>query len=355
MMRARIRGASDLAQTAEAALSKNTEAMADLLEPVIGGAARGQFAHAWGEHIEALFNYSRGLATKDESVRTQAHEELVEYETDLAQFFAGASHGRLTPEAALSGIRTHVDHLVDNADAYAARDYTQAAMLYRMSYAHSYELGATWARGLLPDGVGKELDQPLMRLRSALTQLLGEHVALVIAAMRSPTGDRAEFTAFGVAVNGNTVDLTSAIESLFGAEAAEGFQARWADHVDELVAYARAGALNDSARQEQARLHLRDFEQSLAGFLSGATQNRLGQPALAQAFLLHDRMLLAEVDAYSSKDYQQAHDLSYQAYEEMFGVSGQLANAIGATVAGRLPSGGSQTGGGGMASVVGGR
>jgi hypothetical protein len=37
----------------------------------------------------------------------------------------------------------------------------------------------------------------------------------------------------------------------------------------------------------------------------------------------------------------------------MFDLAGQLSEAIGATVASRLPQGGAQTGGGGMAAVVG--
>ena len=63
-------------------------------------------------------------------------------------------------------------------------------------------------------------------------------------------------------------------------------------------------------------------------------------------------MLLGEVEAYQAKDYTQAHDLGYQAYDEMFDLAGQLSNAIQLTMAKKLPKGGSQTGGGGMAGVV---
>jgi hypothetical protein len=71
--------------------------------------------------------------------------------------------------------------------------------------------------------------------------------------------------------------------------------------------------------------------------------------------VLHDRMLLDQLDAYAAKDYAQAHDIGYRTYDSSFTVSGQLATAIGSTVARRLPTGGSDTGGGGTAGTPGGR
>jgi hypothetical protein len=352
MMRARVRTDADLAQSANAALGNNTKAMGDVLEPVLGEAGRREFEEKWAEHIEALFNYSRGLATNDDDVRAEAKSELVEYEEELAEFFVAGSQGRLDRGTALAGVREHVDHLVEGADAYAAGEKAEAADLYRVSYAHSFDLGEGLARALLPPAVGRELDRPTLRLRAALTRLLEEHVALVLAAMRSAVTDGADLRSVGDAVDGNTLDLTSAVDALFGAAAAQGFQSHWADHIDELLAYTKATAAHDTAGQERARRTLQGFEQTFATFLDDATQHRLGQQALAQAFVMHDRMLLAQIDAYAAKDYVQAHDLGHQTYEEMFTVAGQLATAIGTTVASRLPTGGSQTGGGGTAGTV---
>jgi hypothetical protein len=352
MMRARIRMDDDLTQAANAALGKNTEDMGAVLEPVIGADGVRQFQPLWSQHVSIFFNYARGLATKDEKVQKDARRELLRYEERLAQFFVAGSQGRLDPTTAITAVRAHVDHLLEGADAYAKGDREESVQLYRDSYAHSFGLGDALARALLPDSVGAQLDEPGMRLRVALTRQLGEHVALVVATMRSTVADTADQPALADAVNGNTQDLAGAIDALFGAEAAKGFQERWADHVDELMAYAGAAAEQDTARQERARRNLQGFEQTFATFLDAATEHRLGQPALAQAFVMHDRMLLAQIDAYGAKDYAQAHELSYQTYDEMFTVSGQLATAIGSTVARRLPKGGSATGGGGVAGHV---
>lgn len=349
MMRARIRGDADLAQTANAAVGSNSAALGQLLTPVFGTAAAARFSMLWANHVQAFFTYARGLSAKDGAQQDSARAVLVADESQLADFLSGASHGRLPRAAALSAVRTHIDHLLDGADAYASRDYTTSAQLYRAAYGHAFDLGGTLAHTLLPASVGRQLDAPAVQLRSALTKLLGEHVALVVASMRSAVVDRADFTAMGTAVNGNTTDLAQAFDSLYGAAAARRFQSLWADHVDQLMAYTSAAMRDDSAGQEKARTALRAFEQNFATFLDGATQHRLGQPALAQAFVMHDRMLLAEIDSYTAKRYDQAHQLADDTFTDMFAVSGRLASAIGATLAGRLPRGGSQTGGGGTA------
>jgi hypothetical protein len=355
LMRARIRSDADLAQAADAALGRNTSALGRLLQPVIGVQAEERFATLWARHLHALFDYSRGLATQDAALRDRSRADLVRDENGIADVVVSRSHGRIAPTAARDAVRMHVDHLLQAADAYAAKDYPTAARLYRESYEHTYDLGMMFARGLLPPDAVPALDSPVVQLQSALTRLLGEHVALVIAQMRSSVGDPADFTAMGSVVNANTLDLTSAIDSLFGAGAAKGFQDLWANHVDALMAYARAAADGDAAGENQARADLRAFETAFATYLDQATQGRLGRPALAQAVVMHDQMLLAVIDAYRAGDYVKSHDLGEQTYATMFTLSGQLARAIGETIARRLPRGGSQTGGGGMAHVVEGR
>ena len=349
MMRARIRADDDLAQSANAALGLNTTALADLLQPVIGAKGREQFTTAWTEHIQALFNYARGLATNDSDVRAQSLDELVTYEEELARFFVAQSNGRLKQADALAAVRTHIDHLIKGVDAYAARDYQTSAKIYRLSYAHSFEIGAILGHALLPPKVGAALDTPALTLRATLTHLLGEHVALMMAAVRSSVGDKEDFAAMGAAVNANTLDLTAAFDSLFGATAAHRFQARWADHVDHLLAYTSARVRNDATGQKEARAGMLEFDNSFAAFLSKATQNRLPGTKMVGTFEDYDRRLLAEIDAYVANDHEQAQAVRQQIYGETFTVAQQLSGAIGATLGARLPRGGSQTGGGGMA------
>jgi hypothetical protein len=352
MMRARIRGDGDLAQSANAALTDNTQAMATVLQPVAGAAGAKQFSGLWSEHIRDLFNSAGALSQQDKAAQKSTLKELTAYETQLAKFFTAASGGRLKQKDAVAAVKEHISMLVDGADAFAEKDYPQSAALYRQSYEHTFGLGTTLAETLLPASVGKQLSQPEVQLRTSLTEVLGEHVALVIAAMRAAAGDQADFTAMGKQLNVNTLNLTKAIDSLFGSKAATGFQQYWSDHVDNLMTYTSAAIKGDSETERSARVQLRGFETNFGNFMNTATENRLGAKALVQAFVAHDRELLAEVDAYAGKNYQEAQNISYQTYTDMFTVSGELAGAIGQTLAGKLPKGGSQTGGGGMAHVL---
>jgi hypothetical protein len=353
MMRGRLRGDEDFAQAANAAVGKNTEALGQLVGSLFGAEAQQQFASLWSTHVTYLFNYARGLADRDDALRNQSRTELAVYESDLAKFFAAASKGRLPQGSAETGLHAHVHQLLDQADAYAAKDYTKSAKLYRESYAHSFELGTAVAGGLLGSSAAESLKAPQWRLQSQLGRLLGEHVALVVTAVRAGAANSDDFSASAEALNGNTRELAGAVDSLYGAAAAKRFQTLWADHIDQVVSYTVAVSTGDATRRQDALAKLDKFQRDLATFLATATQGRLASPGLTQAFLMHDRMLVRIVDAWRTKEYQQAHDIAYDAYQQMFDLAGQLSNAIGATIASRMPRGGAQTGGGGMAAVVG--
>jgi hypothetical protein len=347
MMRGRIRNDEDLAQAANAALGRNTNDLAQLVGALFGAPASDRFRTLWADHVNALFTYSRSQATDDGAARDQARTALVMFENNLAEFFASAAGGRLPQATARSALLAHVNHLLEQADAYAMRDYPRSNAAYRQGYAHTVQLGHTLATTLLPPDQAVVLEEPQWRLRSELGRQLGEHVALAIGTLRAGATDSPDFTAAAAALDGNTSDLGTDVGSLFGQPAGSEFLTLWADHIDQLVGYTAGVAGGDEGKRAAARAALRDVERRLAGFLDAAGGGRLGSPALAQALFAHDDTLLRQVDAFAAKDYQQANDLSYRAYQDMFGLARQLSDAFGAAVAARLPEGGAQTGAGG--------
>ncbi|GIF72828.1 hypothetical protein [Asanoa siamensis] len=347
LMRSRIRGDEDLARAAEGAVARNTDAMRDLVGAVLGDQWAEEFRLLWSAHVTALSNYSSGV--EDPGARDAARAALSTFEGDLAGFLATGSRGRLSREAARAAAYLHVDHLMRQADAYAARDYARADQLYREGYAHTFALGETIAAALLGPAGAEALREPGWRLRSQLARLLGEHVVLAVAATRAGVTNAPDFAAAGEAVNANTRDLAGAIDTLFGAAAAQGFQSLWADHVDQLMAYTGGVAAGDAGRREAAVNRLKAFEREFAAFLSTATAGRLPATALAGTLLTHDQMLMAQIDAYAGKQYEQAHDSAYSTYHHMGEVAGDLALAFSGTLGDRAPAGGSQTGYGGTA------
>lgn len=351
-MRGRIRGDDDFVQAANAALGTNTEAMTRLVGDLFGADAAKKFGPLWSDHVVALFGYASGLADQDDAARAEARRTLTSFELELGSFFAGASGGRLSRDSANEAVLAHVDHLLAQADAYAAQDFVTADKTYREGYRHTFDLGRGLAEALLPAEASAGLRAPTWRLRSELGRLLAEHVVLVVDVTRAAVTNTGDFTAAAEQVNGNTRDLATAMDSLFGADAAKSFQSLWAYHVEQLVDYAGATAAQDAGRRNRALVNLNDFEARFAAFLETATGRRLDAASLAKALLSHDQMLVRHADAFGAKQYGTAHQVAYDTYEHMFDLARQLADAFGATVAARLPVGGAQTGLGGMAAVV---
>jgi hypothetical protein len=249
-----------------------------------------------------------------------------------------------------------VDQLLQQVDAYARGDYDRAFALERESYAHMFPLGKALAAGILTGGGGglpADFDSPARQLQSRLGLLLGEHAELAVDAMRSGISNAPDFPAAGAALDGNTREITAMIESVFGAAGAGSFQALWADHIDAFVTYTQALVADDAALESAATERLKGFNAKFATFLSTSTQGRLGAPALADAFVMHEDLLLRQINAYAERDYSTAYQLSFDAYEHMFALAAQAATSIGDTVAAQSPTGGPQTGEGGMAATKG--
>ena len=356
LTRARLRGDGDLAQSADAALSENTGDLGELIGTVYGGEAAERFEQMWFGHVTYLFNYARGVADEDEAVRSQARRQLDDYTTNLSQFLEAATNKAAPASVVAPALGMHVDQLMQQVDAYAGGDYRRAFALERESYAHMFPLGKTLAAAIVTGGGGGlpvDFDSPARQLQSRLGMLLGEHAELAVDAMRSGISNSPDFPAAGAALDGNTREITAMIESVFGAASAGSFQALWADHIDAFVTYTRALVADDGALENAANERLKEFNADFAAFLSTSTQGRLGAPALADAFVMHEDHLLRQLNAYAERDYATAHELSLDAYQHMFALAAQAATAIGDTVTAQSPTGGPQTGAGGMAAAQG--
>jgi sortase (surface protein transpeptidase) len=352
LMRGRLRNDEDFAQAATAAVGQNTDELAEVIAGVAGEDQATRFMTLWNEHVTSLFTYARGLATNDPAVRDEARTALDRFRADGAEFIAEATSGRLTREAVRTELGTHDDHLMQQADAYAAGDYARANELYREGYQHAYALGSVLAANALPPDQAAELNTPAWKLRSEMTRLLGEHVGLALGTLRAGATNAPDFPAMAESLNGNTADVTAAVSSLFGDPAATQFMDLWADHLDLLGGYAADVGAGKENRREVVQAELHDWQGRFASFISTATDGRAAAPDLAAALLGLDDLLLGQVDALAAQDHQRARELANQTYPQVWGFARDLADAFGATLAARMPEGGAPTGGGGMAGAL---
>lgn len=353
LTRSRLRGDEDLAQSADAALSKNTADLGELIGSVYGADAAKQFEQLWFRHVTYLFNYARGVADNDAAVKSKARRDLDDYTTALSAFVETATKKAIPASVLAPKLQMHVDQLLEQVDAYAAEDYKRAFAVERESYAHMFPLGKALAAGIVT-GEGTALpadfDSPERELQSQLGMLLGEHAELAVDAMRSGFSNFADFPAAAAALDQNTRELTGMIESVFGAASARSFQRLWSAHIDDFVTYTQALATDDAALEATAKERLKRFNAHFATFLSTSTHGRLATPALADAFVMHEDLLFRQINAYAEQDYSTAHQVAYDAYKHMFAVAAQAATAIGETMMAKSPKGPAETGVGGMAA-----
>ena len=170
---------------------------------------------------------------------------------------------------------------------------------------------------------------PAADLRVTLDRLLGEHAMLAMFATQKGFSGAEDFKAIATELDRNSVDLSRAIGSVYGDEAAEEFlngKFKWRAHIGFFVDYTGALAKNDKAGQKQAVNDLKGYIGSFSGFLAQATG--LPGDAVETGITEHVNQLKGQIDAYSKGDYAEAYRLNRQAYEHMFMTGDTLAGAI---------------------------
>jgi len=170
---------------------------------------------------------------------------------------------------------------------------------------------------------------PAANLRVTLDRLLGEHAALAMNATNLGYSGSKSFPAAAKSVDRNSVELSKAIASLYGAKAGNVFlngKFQWRAHIGFFVDYTVALAKKDKQGQAKAVANLRRYTKEHGAFLATAT----GLPKLAvqNDLLGHVLELKNQLDAYAKGDYTRSTALYRDAYQHMFMTGDLLAAAI---------------------------
>jgi hypothetical protein len=166
-------------------------------------------------------------------------------------------------------------------------------------------------------------------LRVTLDRLLAEHAVLAMNATNLGVKGSKAFPAAARALDRNSVELSQAIGSIYGAKAAKTFldgPFQWRAHIGFFVDYTVALAKKDKAAQDRAVANLKTYTVKHGDFLAGAT----GLPKLAvrNDLLGHVLELKNQLDAYAAGDYSKASADYRNAYAHMFMTGDLLAGAI---------------------------
>jgi hypothetical protein len=349
LTRSEVAKTPDLQQVVQGSLAANADALHQVVGATFDGAQADRFQQLWKGYTDNLAAYADGTSSGNNAGTQEARTALLDGCKDWGAWLAEASGGRVKAAQATQTAQARVTELMDQTDAYAAKDYPRAYKLERDAYERTYGTGTTLAKASLPAKEAAQVDAAPEKLRSAFAMLLGEHMELVVEAQRATFAGSPEFKAAAAQLNANTATLTRAMAGIVGPRKAAEFQRAWANHVEGLMAYTAAVADKDEAAKTVAKENLDGFAERLALFFSDVVRNVLTTDPLTEAITAHDTHLINQVDAYAAKDYARAQQVQDEGYQQMVGVADVLVDAIQKVMAKALPAGGSKTGGGGMA------
>ena len=311
-------------------LDANSVAISKAIASVYGAAAGNQFLNGknlWRAHIKDFVAYTVATAKHDSAGQKKAVADLMTYIQVQAAFFAKATG---LPKAALvNDLTAHVLQLKGQLDAYAAGNYTQAYTLTNAAYNH---MGMT--ADLLASAIAKQkglgsTTSPKANLEVALDRLLGEHALLATWATQAGLTGGKNFPALAKQLDANSVAISKAIGSLYGAAAAKQFlngKNLWRAHISDFVAYTVATAKHDSAGQKKAVADLMTYIQVQAAFFAKAIG--LPKQVLANDLTAHVLQLKGALDDYNAKQYAKTFALVHGSYEHMFMTGSALAGGI---------------------------
>ena len=166
-------------------------------------------------------------------------------------------------------------------------------------------------------------------LRVTLDNLFGEHAVLAMNATNAGISGSKAFPAAAKTLDNNSVALSKAIASIYGAKAGQTFlngKFMWRDHIKFFVNYTVAKAKNDTAGQNKAVTNLKQYTVTFGKFLSTATD--LPTLAVQNDLLGHVLELKNQLDAYAAGNYPKAASDYHAAYNHMFMTGDLVAAAI---------------------------
>jgi len=142
-MRAVLRDSAD-SQSAADALVANSDALQATIGGVYGAEAAEAFAGMWETHVAEYVAYVTAVADGDGVAADAALDELAAHQTDFSAYLADANPF-LSGDAFETLIAAHTEHLVAQADAYAAGDYDASYAIGREAYADIGDLSTSLA------------------------------------------------------------------------------------------------------------------------------------------------------------------------------------------------------------------
>ena len=119
---------------AAAQVNANTANLTKAMSGIVGPDKAAEFQTAWANHVEGLMAYTAAVAGKDEAGKAVAKENLDAFAERLALYFSDVVRNVLATDPLTDAITAHDAHLINQADAFAAKDYARAQQVQDEGY-----------------------------------------------------------------------------------------------------------------------------------------------------------------------------------------------------------------------------
>ena len=119
---------------AAAQVNANTATLTKAMSGIVGPEKAAEFQTAWANHVEGLMAYTAAVAAKDEAAKATAKENLDGFADRLALYFSDVVRNVLATDPLTDAITAHDAHLINQADAFAAKDYARAQQVQDEGY-----------------------------------------------------------------------------------------------------------------------------------------------------------------------------------------------------------------------------
>jgi hypothetical protein len=121
-------------KAAAAQVDANTTAITQAMGAILGPQKGAEFQTAWANHIDGLMAYTTAVASKDDVGKQAAETNLDAFANRLALYFSDVVKRQLPVEPLTGAITLHDGHLINQANAYAAKDYVKAQQMEDHGY-----------------------------------------------------------------------------------------------------------------------------------------------------------------------------------------------------------------------------
>jgi len=261
------------------------------------------FLTAWNAHVDELVNYATAAKDKISADEDDARRHLDTWRQNAGSALKSAARGKLRSTDVRDALDKYVTGMTKAADSLATRDGKGYDQL-RSAASAGADLAAVLADGFArSDGLTGDSNAETSAVRAQFTYLLAEHVGLTAAVVYAgyTAGDGAlqstDANAAKAALDVNAKDLAAALGKAASARDQALFLEDWRRYVIELVNYAEAVRVADSAAAEKATGAIDSYHGTAGAFFEKITGRRLTAAGVAAALSDLDAGLTGEIRA----------------------------------------------------------